>query len=243
MPGRELFAPLPPYSTSKTRTGDALSNRGHRGGPAQEWCGGAHQPTVQQVRYPSQSPLHDSQNLLLAQISQQFTFSRCCRDAVMTESPPAVRSPGTELSLPATPPPVAIAFRSRRTSGPGNQRPRQVVAKSRGPGRLALHRSEERGQDRKVKRLLLHVFAERRLGDDLLTRQADGRRIGLDHQRAEVVGDAQAGAERNAAQVGAGLVGRPADEVLAEMGLDHEAAQRAGIDISGAVRRDVAGNG
>src|SRR3984885_9121408 len=119
MPGRELFAPLPPYSTSKTRTGDALSNRGHRGGPAQEWCGGAHQPTVQQVRYPSQSPLHDSQNLLLAQISQQFTFSRCCRDAVMTESPPAVRSPGTELSLPATPPPAAIAFRSRRTSGPG----------------------------------------------------------------------------------------------------------------------------
>ena len=58
----------------------------------------------------------------------------------------------------------------------------------------------------------------------------------------EVVGDAEAGAERNAAQVGAGLVGRPADEVLAQMGLDNEAAQRAGIDVSGAVRRDVAGD-
>ena len=77
------------------------------------------------------------------------------------------------FSLPATPPLVGIEF------GPMQPCGQELIAFHRGcvvsrSWRPRIYRSEDRGQDRKVKRLLLHVFAERCLGDDFLTRQADG---------------------------------------------------------------------
>ena len=119
-----------------------------------------------------------------------------------------------------------IAAKQKNTESPPALRifARQSACDS-GPGRPGSQ----------VVRRLLHVLAERQLGDGFLTRQAEGRRIGHDHQRAEVVGDADAGAERSAAQVGAGLVGRPADEILAQVGLDGDAAHGTGYIYTGPV--------
>src|SRR5215471_11459130 len=83
----------------------------------------------------------------------------------------------------------------------------------------------------------LQVFTQRQLGDDFLTRRADARWVGEDHERLQVIGDAKsgrdgAGNKREPADVGpGGILRQPGHGIDGYFELKDRAARRRSIHI------------
>src|SRR5580692_2340392 len=77
-----------------------------------------------------------------------------------------------------------------------------------------------------------HVLTERKLGYDFLRCQSERRRVGIDHQRLKVTGNAQARQNRESGNIGTGLILRCSVERIDRHGkLDDVSTDRADIHV------------